>query len=86
MSLRAALLLGALLLPGCLDYKIAVEVTVASDGTVHRVVRIRERSDPPKTWKRFRPPAKPYFVTGSEKRCSMGFLSGQIIDVLGYGG
>ncbi|MHC4134900.1 MAG: hypothetical protein ACYS0K_07945 [Planctomycetota bacterium] len=67
MSLRAVLLLGALLLPGCLDYKITVEVTVAPDGTFHRIVTIRERSDPPRTWERFRPPAKPYFVTGSEK-------------------
>jgi hypothetical protein len=67
MLLRAVLLLGALLLPGCLDYLISVEVTVASDGTVRRVVRIRERSEEPKTWERFRPPGKPYVLTGSEK-------------------
>jgi hypothetical protein len=67
MSLRIALLLGALLLPGCLDYVVTVEVTLAADGTVRRVIRIRERSNPPKTWELFRPPAKPYFLTGSEK-------------------
>jgi hypothetical protein len=72
MSLRAALLLGALMLPGCLDYRITVEVTVLPDGTLHRVVRIRERSKPPKTWARLRHPAKPYSVTGSEKE---GFVA-----------
>lgn len=67
MSLRSALLLGALLLPGCLDYQLTVEVTVSPDGKVHRVVRIRERSKPPRTWERFRRPEKPYAVTGSEQ-------------------
>ncbi len=72
MSLRAVLLLGALMLPGCLDYKVTVEVTVLPDGSVHRTVRIRERSKPPRTWKRFRPPTEPYAVTGSEEE---GFVA-----------
>lgn len=72
MSLRAVLLLGALMLPGCLDYEITVEVTVSPDGQIHRVVRIRERSKPPRTWERFRQPAEPYAVTGSEEQ---GFVA-----------
>lgn len=73
MSLRAVLLLGALmLLPGCLDYKITVQVTVLPDGRVRRVVMIRERSKPPRTWERFRHPAKPYEVTGAEEE---GFVA-----------
>lgn len=61
-----------LLLGGCLEYDVVVETEVTEAGTIKRAIRIREKSDRPKTWQRYAPPREPYVLSGDERE---GFVA-----------
>jgi len=55
-----------LLVAGCLDYEVKVQTVVLKDGSAQRAVRIHERSDKHKTWRRYGQPQAPYVVAGDD--------------------
>jgi hypothetical protein len=66
-----------LLLGGCLEYEVEIETVVKEDGSFRRTVAIREKSEKPKTWVRYAPPAAPYVLTGDEKRGFVATMEGE---------
>lgn len=64
--MRSIVLCALLACAGCLDYEIRVSTVVAPDGSMQRVVKIRE-ADESKTWRRLQPPGKPYALAGSDE-------------------